>query len=82
MPPGTQPGQVMRLKGNGAPRLGNPNQRGDHYVTVKVDIPKDLSKEEEELIEKLRTIQEAKSGKSGSKTAGAGAGFFNRDKSN
>jgi len=80
VPPGTQPGQVMRLKGNGAPRLGNPNQRGDHYVTVKVDIPKDLSAEEEELIEKLRTIQEAKGGKSGSKTAGAG--FFNRNKSN
>jgi len=76
VPPGTQPGQVMRLKGNGAPRLGNPDQRGDHYVTVKVDIPKDLSKEEEELIAKLRTLREenptaAKSG---------GGGFFNRNK--
>merc|ERR1711920_910800 len=68
VPPGTQPGQVMRLKGNGAPRLGNPNQRGDHYVTVKVDIPKDLSAEEEELIEKLRTIREKKAKK----------GFFNK----
>eukprot|EP00529_Nitzschia_sp_RCC80_P020721 CAMPEP_0113503258 /NCGR_PEP_ID=MMETSP0014_2-20120614/34046_1 /TAXON_ID=2857 /ORGANISM="Nitzschia sp." /LENGTH=399 /DNA_ID=CAMNT_0000398209 /DNA_START=638 /DNA_END=1837 /DNA_ORIENTATION=- /assembly_acc=CAM_ASM_000159 len=60
IPPGTQPGQVMRLKGNGAPRLGNPSQRGDHYVTVKVDIPKDLSKEEQDLIEKLKALQAEK----------------------
>ena len=57
VPPGTQPGQVMRLKGNGAPRLGNPESRGDHYVTMNVEIPKSLSKEEEELIEKLRELQ-------------------------
>ena len=75
VPPGTQPGQVMRLKGNGAPRLGNPDERGDHYVTVKVDIPKDLSKEEEELIAKLRDIRE---GKEAAKTGGGG--FFNRNK--
>ncbi|OEU17602.1 chaperone DnaJ [Fragilariopsis cylindrus CCMP1102] len=75
VPPGTQPGQVMRLKGNGAPSLGNPTKRGDHYVTVKVDIPKDLSKDEEELIAKLRTLQEEKAESSGGKT-----GFFNRGK--
>jgi len=63
VPPGTQPGQVMRLKGNGAPRLGNPDQRGDHYVTMNVEIPKDVSKEEKELIEKLRELRESKSKK-------------------
>lgn len=75
IPPGTQPGQVMRLKGNGAPRLGSPSQRGDHYVTVKVDIPKDLSKEEQDLIEKLKALQAEKDEK-----VGAGrkkAGWFN-----
>merc|ERR1712232_690153 len=68
VPPGIQPGQVMRLKGNGAPRLGDPNSRGDHYVTMKVEIPKDLSKEEEELIKQLKEVREKKSKK----------GFFNR----
>ena len=68
VPPGTQPGQVMRLKGNGAPRLGNPDRRGDHYVTVNVEIPKNLSKEEEELIKKLQELQGGKSKK----------GFFNK----
>ena len=64
VPPGTQPGQVMRLRGNGAPRLGNADSRGDHYVTMNVEIPKDLSKEEKELIEKLRAIRDKK-GKKG-----------------
>jgi molecular chaperone DnaJ len=63
VPAGTQPGQVMRLKGNGAPRLGDPNTRGDHFVTMNVEIPKDLSKEEEELVEKLRAIRQKKSTK-------------------
>lgn len=64
IPPGTQPGQVMRLKGNGAPRLGAPTDRGDHYVTVKVDIPKDVSAEEEKLIRQLQELRE-KNGKKG-----------------
>lgn len=76
VPPGTQPGQVMRLKGNGAPRLGNPDQRGDHYVTVKVDIPKDLSKEEEALIAQLRELRE----NNGAAAKSGGGGFFNRNK--
>jgi molecular chaperone DnaJ len=63
VPPGTQPGQVMRLKGNGAPRLGNPTVRGDHYVTMNIEIPKELSKEEEDLVKKLQDIREKKNKK-------------------
>ena len=70
VPPGTQPGQVMRLKGNGAPRLGNPSQRGDHYVTIKVDIPKSISSEEEKLMQQLRDLKEKENKK------GSGKGFF------
>ena len=63
VPPGTQPEQVMRLKGNGAPVLGDASKRGDHYVTMKIEIPSSISKEEKELIEKLQVLQEKKSGK-------------------
>jgi len=63
VPPGTQPGQIMRLKGNGAPRLGNPDVRGDHYVTMNVEIPKKLSKEEEKLVEQLKKLREKNSKK-------------------
>ena len=62
VPPGTQPGQVMRLKGNGAPKLGSADVRGDHFVTINVEIPTDLSKEEEELMEQLRKLRDAKGG--------------------
>jgi molecular chaperone DnaJ len=62
VPPGTQPGQVMRLKGNGAPKLGSADVRGDHFVTINVEIPTDLSKEEEELVEQLRKLRDAKGG--------------------
>jgi len=63
VPAGTQPGQVMRLRGNGAPNLGNADVRGDHYVTMNVEIPTDLSKEEKELMEKLNELRKGKDGK-------------------
>eukprot|EP00977_Amphora_coffeiformis_P018348 scaffold6420_cov168-Amphora_coffeaeformis.AAC.26 len=63
VPAGTQPGQVMRLKGNGAPRLGQPDNRGDHYVTIAIEIPTELSKEEEDLIAQLKELQEKKAKK-------------------
>lgn len=63
VPPGTQPEQVMRLKGNGAPVLGDAKKRGDHYVTMKIEIPSDISKEERELMEQLQALREKKAGK-------------------
>jgi len=68
VPPGTQPEQVMRLKGNGAPVLGDANKRGDHYVTMKIDIPTKISKEERELVEQLQALQK--------KNAEKKTGFF------
>jgi len=65
VPPGTQPGQVLRLKQNGAPRLGQTNSRGDHFVTVNVEIPKKISKEEEALMKQLKELQDKKSEKKG-----------------
>jgi len=68
VPPGTQPEQVMRLKGNGAPVLGDANKRGDHYVTMKIEIPSKISKEERELVEQLQALQK--------KNAEKKTGFF------
>lgn len=63
VPPGTQPEQVMRLKGNGAPVLGDASKRGDHYVTMKIEIPSSISQEEKELVEKLQALREKKATK-------------------
>jgi molecular chaperone DnaJ len=52
IPSGTQPGKVLRLRGKGVPRLRK-NGRGDQLVIISVDIPKNLSSEQRQLMEKL-----------------------------
>ena len=52
IPAGTQPGTNFKLSGHGAPRLGS-DQRGPHIVTVNVEIPRNLSKKQKELIEEF-----------------------------
>lgn len=49
IPEGTQPGTVFRLRGKGVPKL-NTNQRGDQYVTIKVEIPKGLNEKQKDLL--------------------------------
>lgn len=54
IPPGTQPDQLFRLPGRGMPLLKNPHQKGDLYVRVKVQIPKQLSSRQRALLEEAR----------------------------
>ncbi|MBE9013900.1 molecular chaperone DnaJ [Pseudanabaenaceae cyanobacterium LEGE 13415] len=65
IPVGTQPGTVLTLENKGVPKLGNPVSRGDHLITVSVDIPSRISQEERELLEKLAKIRGDRVGKSG-----------------
>jgi len=55
IPPGTQPGTVIKLKGRGVPRLRHEG-RGDQLVTVNVVVPKKLSKKQRQLLEELRDV--------------------------
>lgn len=55
VPPGTQPGTVLRLKGKGLPVLGG-GQRGDLYLRIGIRIPERLTREERDLYEQLRSI--------------------------
>jgi DnaJ-class molecular chaperone len=52
---GTQPGQILRLKGKGMPVL-NTSRHGDHYVTIQIEIPKKLSRDERRLVEEWRNL--------------------------
>lgn len=52
IPAGTQSGQMIRLRGKGIPDL-NYKQKGDLIVNVNIWTPKDLTREEKELINKL-----------------------------
>ncbi|MDA9169506.1 molecular chaperone DnaJ [Crocinitomicaceae bacterium] len=51
--PGTQSGKVLRLKGKGLPHVQRYGQ-GDLFVHINVWTPKKVSKEEKEILEKLR----------------------------
>jgi DnaJ-class molecular chaperone len=55
IPPETQNGRVIRLAGQGMPKLGNPSQRGDLYAKVNVVLPTNLTPAQRSLFEQLRT---------------------------
>lgn len=49
---GTQPGETVKLSGHGLPSLRG-SRRGDIYYQIKVDIPEQISKEEEQILRDL-----------------------------
>lgn len=63
IPEGTQTGTTFRLRGKGIPYL-NGASRGDQFVTVTIETPKNLNKEQKEL---LRQFGEATGGDEGIK---------------
>jgi molecular chaperone DnaJ len=62
--PGTESGSVLRLNGRGVPHLQR-RGRGDLFVTVHVVTPRDLSKEERSLLERLAELQGESAGGNG-----------------
>jgi len=52
IPPGTQPGEIIRIKGEGVPYPKGP-RRGDLLVTVQVVIPRTLTPRQQHLLEEL-----------------------------
>jgi len=56
IPSGTENGQVFRLRGKGMPKLRNPEEHGDLYAQVDVQLPTDLSPRQRELFEELRSL--------------------------
>ena len=69
IPEGTQSGTTFRLRGKGIPYLRG-GGRGDQYVTVRIDTPKSLTKEQKEL---LRQFEE-----SFGRTTDEPKGFFDK----
>jgi molecular chaperone DnaJ len=49
VPSGTQPGTQFRLRGEGFPRLRG-TERGDHIVTVNVELPRSLTPHQKDLL--------------------------------
>lgn len=59
VPPGTQPGSLVKLKGKGMPHLGGKGH-GDHYVRVNLAVPQNPSRQEKELYEQLKNLSSKK----------------------
>lgn len=63
--PGTQPGKTLRLRDKGLqPVQGYGNEKGDLIVNISVYVPKELSKEEKNAIEKFKDSDNFKGDKS------------------
>jgi DnaJ-class molecular chaperone len=56
IPPGTQSGQRLRMRGRGAPSLLNPGNRGDQYVEVKVVVPRIADERSKEILRELARL--------------------------
>ncbi|MDI9639379.1 J domain-containing protein [Kamptonema cortianum] len=56
--PGTQTNQLLRLRGQGLTTLKG--GKGDLLARVKVTVPKELSRDEKSLLEKIRSTRKAK----------------------
>ena len=60
IPSGTQSGKQFRLKGKGMPFMRR-GDYGDLYVQVNTEVPVSLNKEQKELLEKFRKIENERS---------------------
>ena len=57
IPMATQHAQVFRLKGHGMPAVGKPDDHGDLYATVDVELPRALSQEQRAHFEALQKLE-------------------------
>ncbi|KAI0516275.1 hypothetical protein KFK09_008947 [Dendrobium nobile] len=57
IPPGTQPGDILKFSNMGVPNVKKPSVRGDHHFIVRVQIPKRISEKERFLVEQLASLR-------------------------
>lgn len=57
IPPGTQPGTRFRIAGQGVEKGG---RRGDQYVQVRIEVPEQLTAEQQRLVQQLATAANLK----------------------
>ena len=56
---GTQPGDVFKLKSKGIPRIGG-HGRGDQFVRVTIEVPKNLTAKQKEILKEFDSVAEEK----------------------
>ena len=56
VPPGIQPGEVLRIRGKGLPEFGS-DRHGELYLRIEVAIPVHITREERDLYKRLHAIE-------------------------
>jgi len=56
IPPGSQSGQLLRMRGKGAPSLLNSEVRGDQYVELRVVVPRVADERSKEILRELARL--------------------------
>ena len=56
IPPGTQNGQVLRLRGLGAPSLVHPGMRGDQFLEIQVHVPRVADERSKEILKEFAQL--------------------------
>lgn len=51
-------GTMLRIQGKGFPSYNRPDIHGDFFINILVDLPKELSEEQEKLIQKMKDLQD------------------------
>jgi curved DNA-binding protein len=57
VPPGTDQGRQLRIRGRGLP-IGRTDRQGDLYVVINIELPRQITDEERELWKKLSEISD------------------------
>jgi molecular chaperone DnaJ len=58
VPAGTRHGTVQRLRGEGPPKLGKNAGRGDIHYRFTIDVPKELTAEQSDAVDKLSAVMD------------------------
>lgn len=78
--PGTQTDTKVKLKGKGVPTLRNKSVRGDHYVTLVVQVPDKLTEEQKSILHMYANATEGKARSSTDSAGGFGFGDHKKKK--
>lgn len=73
--PGTPSGKLLRLKGKGLSDVHSKHYKGDQIININVWVPKNINKQEKELLEQLKTMPNMQP-----KEGAQDKGFFDRMK--
>jgi DnaJ-class molecular chaperone len=57
VPPGSEDGKLLRIKGRGAPKLKG-SGKGDVLARLRIQVPKRVNKRERELLEELQKVMQ------------------------